>query len=289
MGHKEAVAEGSRRWNELVAEGRRLVKQEGEARFALGDRALEIAPMGDDGVRNGSTEKLWRYAQEIDVEPATLQEYRRIAHAWPATRRLVASVSWSAHQVLAGHKDRFELIQPKMTVRGAQIALGWQPSAGARSDLLSDEHRQQQANDAIQGLSPKQKAAVASDLLNEPEVADHVARDHGARHTMREATDRYDTEHQERARQDYELREPRSVQIGVNADGQNALVKARVLMEDVCEAADKMSAYHWPDNSREVWEVLLLRVQAGVEVALSKVRGEDLDEELQALLKGGDA
>lgn len=90
-----------RAWNDLVAEGRRAVKKQSEAKWKLGDLALEVAPMGRNGVNNGSTAKLDRYAVEIDVPVESLLTYRQVAYTWePELRSSGEKASWSVHRVL---------------------------------------------------------------------------------------------------------------------------------------------------------------------------------------------
>ena len=105
---------GSPRWAELVARGKRDVAREREARFDLGDIALEIAPMGESHANNDAEAKLRVFAEEIGVSYDALEQYRKVAHAWPEGTR-VPSASWTTHRALASHPRRFELIRPGMT------------------------------------------------------------------------------------------------------------------------------------------------------------------------------
>jgi hypothetical protein len=69
----------TRTWKQLVDEGQRLVAMEGDIKWQLGDLALEVAPMGTaGGTGNGATEKVERYAEEINVDPGTLRNYRGV-------------------------------------------------------------------------------------------------------------------------------------------------------------------------------------------------------------------
>src|SRR5436309_212331 len=112
-----------RAWTELVSEGKRLVSKEGEIRWALGDIALEIAPLGADNTHNGATQKLVEYAAAIDFEFEALDSYRKMAAKWPAGTR-VPACSWTAHRELIAHEDRFNLLKPGMSSHDARRAAG---------------------------------------------------------------------------------------------------------------------------------------------------------------------
>jgi hypothetical protein len=138
--------------------------------------------------------------------------------------------------------------------------------------------------EAVAGLSPERKAEVVAGALEDEEVADRVVRDRQARASLAKAETKAEREREGTARERYSLAEPRSDQIGANADLQYALTKARSAFEDAAEAADKLAAYGWPDNSREQGAALVQRALAAGEAVKAKLEGRDLDEELAALL-----
>jgi hypothetical protein len=141
-----------RAWEELVAEGRQLDKKEGELRFAWGDWALKVAPMGRRGAHNDSTTALQQAMVDAGVASVSfgmLLKARTVAHAWPPARRRLGA-AWSVHESLAAHEDRFDLIRPGMTVDEARRLLG-RPA-----------HRPSDADG---------KAAVIREQLRDPEVA----------------------------------------------------------------------------------------------------------------------
>jgi hypothetical protein len=177
MVEQAAVAEGGRRWNELVAEWQQLDEQEEQATTGIqwrrGDILLEVEPPAPDGVNTGAYQRLRKFAAEVGREFETIIKYRQTAAAWPAGARR-ADASFAAHYELKNHPDRFDLIQSEMSSRAARIAAGKQPPSGSRPELLSDEHRQQRASDVIQTLTPEQKAEVARQLLEEEEVTEQV-------------------------------------------------------------------------------------------------------------------
>jgi hypothetical protein len=88
-----------------------------DEKFALGDLVSDVA---DD--------QLDRLAHEIghNLTGASLRSYREVARAWPQDKRVAAS--WTAHRTLMNHPDRFDIIQPKMTLRQAQKATGKNPA-----------------------------------------------------------------------------------------------------------------------------------------------------------------
>ncbi|MQB01578.1 MAG: hypothetical protein GEU78_15030 [Actinobacteria bacterium] len=115
-----SIEVGSSRWQELVREG---IARDGNRNWFLGDAALEIAPMGEDGAHNGSTEKLEQYANLVGVEAKSLYVYRAVAAAWPPVTRLTGDTSWKVHQLLMTPEKR-TLIREGMTVTEAHRAAG---------------------------------------------------------------------------------------------------------------------------------------------------------------------
>lgn len=88
-----------------------------DEKFALGDLVSDVT---DD--------QLDRLANEIDhnLTGASLRSYREVARAWPRDKRVAAS--WTAHRTLMNSPDRFDIIQPRMTLRQAQKATGKNPA-----------------------------------------------------------------------------------------------------------------------------------------------------------------
>ena len=151
----QAVVPGSPRWKQLVDQG--IIKT-GDRNWFLGDAALEIAPMGEDGVNNGALANLRRYADEIGIEYTSLYVYRSVAAAWSPVNR-VTGTPWRVHQALMREKNR-HLIRPGMTVTQAADALGHKNTGrtGPKADVGS-------------------RAAAVRDFLADPEVAKEVFAD----------------------------------------------------------------------------------------------------------------
>jgi hypothetical protein len=162
----QAVVPGSPRWIELVTQG--IIKT-ADRNWFLGKAALEIAPMGDNGVNNGTEASLQQYADEIGVEYASLQIYRKVAASWPPVTR-VTGTPWKVHHMLMGRKD---LIRPGMTVTQAALVLG-QKNTGRTGPRADVEARVAATRDylASPDIPIGQKAEIARELLTDPEVAD---------------------------------------------------------------------------------------------------------------------
>lgn len=91
-----------------------------EERWAIGDRALAMEPVGRKGPRGGVIDRLAVLADELAVAPKTLRICRGVANAWPKTKRRKA-LPWSVHAAFRGQPDRYDLIkQREWTTREAQ-------------------------------------------------------------------------------------------------------------------------------------------------------------------------
>src|SRR5262245_22937131 len=101
------MPKNNRSWDQLVSAGRQAAQAEGDAKWALGDLALEAEPMGSRGGEpTGALERLREYGEAIGVELETLRDYRAVAHSWPDGARAPLDASWTAHRLLAGVPDR---------------------------------------------------------------------------------------------------------------------------------------------------------------------------------------
>ena len=153
----------ARTWAQQVAEGKRLVKAEGDIKWGLGDLALEVAPLSPLGVNNDSTEALMKFADAIGCEFSALREYRRIANEYPTPATRVAGASWSVHRELATCVDAVKMIkglvrEGRATVDNARALLGQKPT---RQPVPT---------------TTKDKAAAATELLADPAVRREVVK-----------------------------------------------------------------------------------------------------------------
>jgi len=154
-------------WQDLVAEGRRLVKMEGEVYWRLGDLALVVEPMGQHG-GSGSHGRLTKYAEEIGIAGTTLLGYRQTASSWPPEKRR-DDVSWTVHRVMRGREDRFDLIRsrPSWTKRDAQEVVG-----------VKTDHESY--------MSRVTPAMIVEAVRENPDIARALARHEDTRETIEE-------------------------------------------------------------------------------------------------------
>jgi hypothetical protein len=157
-----------------VEAGRRLVSEMGRSQWALGDLALRVAPVGSDGVNNGTGEILARFAEEIGADADHLRQWRWVAAAWPPVTR-VTGVSYTLHRALANDPLRREVLAqylastPKPTSRGLQAFQGKRPTPE-----FTRSNRRDQVSQALAEMPAEERAEVARDALADPDVADRV-------------------------------------------------------------------------------------------------------------------
>jgi preprotein translocase subunit SecD len=243
-------------YKEAVAEARQLVKRSEEDQWRLAQLTWEQMR------QNGVSARRW--AEDVGIA----------SHSYVSGLARV----WERHGHLGAQRPRF----------AEAIREAHRPGEVAQEEEHGSAY-QAQARQAVRNMPPEQKAEVVREALQDEQVAERVVRDTPTRARLAQTEHRIDREQQETARERYELAEPRSVQIGAMADLEYAAAKARQAFEDVREAADKLAAYNWPDDNRERSEALVQRAMAAGELALAAIRGQDLDEELKALVEGGDA
>lgn len=129
---------------QLVAEGRALLKQEGNLNWRWADLVARVMPPNsqDRGVVVAWAEEIgWL---ETGRTVTTLLSFRTTALAWPQAKRC-PEASFTAHQELAAEPHRFEIIRPGMSKRQARVAAGKKPEIGSKeargqvvADLLTD-------------------------------------------------------------------------------------------------------------------------------------------------------
>ncbi|WP_406367493.1 DUF6192 family protein [Streptomyces sp. NBC_00645] len=105
-------AVSQRRYEQIVAELRSAAGLLTQAQFTIGDRALEIEPMGpcSEPVANTAwlvEESLTRLAKDIGLPVTTVEQARWTASRWPTDRRRKFE-SFTVHQVLARIDDDAE-------------------------------------------------------------------------------------------------------------------------------------------------------------------------------------
>jgi hypothetical protein len=249
MEYREAVAEALRL-------GQVIEQAEATAEEAKWGRARLSWEQTRAAGKSGS-----QWARDIGVHPTSVNAWCRMWERW----------------------GEEALLNRPTFAKATEIIHGWEPGIEEHG---SDYARK--ARVAVRNLPPEQKAAVMEELLDDEEATEQVISNPSTRAKIARVENRVDRQTQETAKERYELSNPRSVQIGAMADLEHALGKARAAFEDAREAADKMTAYNWPDNNRDRADVLVQRALAAGELCRAAIRGEDLDAELQELLKGGD-
>ncbi|MFJ8827698.1 DUF6192 family protein [Streptomyces sp. NPDC102467] len=292
------------RYEQLVAQDRKLVLDETRIQFKIGDDALEIEPprphggsrpaMGEEGP--GVRETLERFAEDIGLSYDQIRIVRHTAGRWPRQHRS-EGVPFNIHRILEKLDDRFELIQsppphartggPQWTGDAAKRLAGWQ---------VDTPRTVQEKVEAIHDLAGDEQVAarVATDFLRRPDVAFHAANDDTARHLFNKA--------QTARAQQYEqaAADPLTPQ-------ENPMAPALRAVDRSMEFLDLVGAFHkfvasinrlvpqfhsqqLTEGARETVRQNITRVRAAcdwVEHAVST--GEtDMDEELARLLRGGE-
>ncbi|WP_306801484.1 DUF6192 family protein [Streptomyces sp. T12] len=119
------------RYEEIIAEDRKLIEVDTKIQFKIGDHALEIEPMRPHGGSLpaageellGVRETLEMYAEDIGVLYNQVRITRQTCSKWPAKHR-AAGVSFEIHRILEKLDDRFERItKPPQPVMGFRAGL----------------------------------------------------------------------------------------------------------------------------------------------------------------------
>lgn len=192
------------RYEQMVTEARNLIEKKGDYQFAIGDLALELAPLHTHGGagrhlrpeqaarRRGVAWMLNRFASDIPLPLATVKCYRWVASRWPGPRR-ADGVSHGVHRILADIPDETErwerILHPpvharsgtcRWTLDGAKRVLGRPVECPA---TLQERLR------IIHELTHDEAVAahVVGTLLKRREVAFLVLKDSSARHLINDA------------------------------------------------------------------------------------------------------
>lgn len=117
-----------------IEKGKTLAKRQKSLSWAIGDYCLEMIPASEGGGPGNAKvqAQLDKLIQLTGLEygVTTLDGYRLTARQWPKKRRLTTA-SFTTHQVLSWHPDRFKIITPGMSVHEAEM-LRAASGAGAR-------------------------------------------------------------------------------------------------------------------------------------------------------------
>jgi hypothetical protein len=148
---------------ELVAEGRALLRQEGNLNWKWGDLVLRVMPPG-----SSDRGAIVQWAEEIGWletgrQVTTLLTFRTVAMAWPPDTRCEGA-TFTVHAELAAMPTRFEVIRPGMTKRQARVL------AGKKPEIASKEARGEVVANLLADSS------VLAQLAENPEFAKAVRR-----------------------------------------------------------------------------------------------------------------
>nr|WP_253267633.1 DUF6192 family protein [Streptomyces asoensis] len=207
---------------------------------------------------------------------------------WPKESRR-ADVSHTIHKILAGipdEQERFEAVTPPPSPRGGQAR--WTHDSAKRMvgwKVDSPESVQEKA-EAIHDLATDDAvaAAVTTDFLRRPAVANKAMADDTARHAVNEAQfDRFRQQaqfvHQEAAPQLHMEHSAQFMDL-VAACAQFVTTAGRIV--------PNLRGEHYDDAERDTIGRGLSRVRVAADwIENAVTRGEiDLDEQLQKLLNG---
>ncbi|WP_346093955.1 DUF6192 family protein [Streptomyces olivaceiscleroticus] len=158
----------------------KLVHAMTRCQFAVGDAALEIAPLRSRGgdVSLGEDElgvegALRIFAEEIGLSFHTVRAYRWVAARWPADRRQ-EGVSFEVHRILASAPDAFERIKdPPVNERTGRRQWSGDAANWVTGWATATPVTVQEKVESIRGLTVDETVAVqgACELLQRLEVA----------------------------------------------------------------------------------------------------------------------
>jgi len=103
-------------YDDLVVLGQNL---NSASRWLLGDLAAQVGRKYGEG-------RLEQFAEDIDVEYATLRGYKAVSQAYPGETVLRSTNPWSVYRILLGQEDRLELVAAEdgMTAAAARQLVG---------------------------------------------------------------------------------------------------------------------------------------------------------------------
>ncbi|WP_285544152.1 DUF6192 family protein [Streptomyces lavendulae] len=169
------------RYEQIVAELRKIVEAQSRGQFTIGDYALEIEPMRDPRAQDRGEElftvkaSLFRLAEDIGLSYYSVRTARWTSSRWPAEHRQ-ASVSFTVHRILASienEQERFAAILNPPAKRGR-----WTPDEANRrvGHQVQRPVTAQEKVSAIHTLAKDEEVAavVTGDLLRRPTVVAQV-------------------------------------------------------------------------------------------------------------------
>lgn len=185
------------RFDDLVDRSVQLVRVMTGCQFALGDIALEIAPLRThggnmalgEGEELGVADSLRLFAEEIGLSFHTVRTYRWVAARWPKDQRQEGA-SFEVHRILVSAPDAYELIQhPPASERTGRCEWSGDAAKRAAGWSTATPVTVEEKVEAIRDLAQDERVAAqaACDLLHRPEVAFRAMRDRQAREQVNQA------------------------------------------------------------------------------------------------------
>ena len=171
-----------KKWDRLVAEGQKLATALSVDKFGLGDKALEVAPMGADTTNTGGLAKLNVYAEAIGIKFESLRAYRAVAAAWPEHDRNLSCASFSVHQDLASSPNRVTILK-RLVKRAEKAGLKRVPQNWVRQEI-GKAPTGQAIRSPDQSERPSIDAVTAA--MKDPDIAFKVMAEPSVRKTVYE-------------------------------------------------------------------------------------------------------
>ncbi|WP_425824853.1 DUF6192 family protein [Streptomyces fractus] len=185
------------RFDALVDQSVELVRVMTGCQWALGDIALEIAPLRShggnmalgEGEEIGVEGALRLFAEAVGLSFHTVRTYRWVAAQWPQDQRQ-DGVSFEVHRILAASEDAYELIRnPPVNERTGQARWSGDAAKRAAGWATATPVTVAEKVDAIRDLAADEQVAAlaACELLHRPEVVFRAMRDAEARELVNQA------------------------------------------------------------------------------------------------------
>ncbi|WP_431921148.1 DUF6192 family protein [Nonomuraea jabiensis] len=285
------------RYEQLVAEGRRLVEQQTQAQFALGDIAVEVEPLRSHGGAQAApdqeafqvSQSLQMLAEDLVIPFNTIKDYRWIASRWPAQHRR-PGVSFSIYRILASITDEQEryarLADPPLHTRSGTRR--WTMDAAKRLVGHQVEHpiTVQEKVERIHDLARDEEVAarVATDLLRRPQVADRSMRDDLAKHMVNRAQ----IDHAQQAGQVARQRTPALPRIERSRDFLDLIGTCSLFVASIGRILPGLRDHQFTGDERVAVARNVARVRATADWLEAAIESGDvsLDEGLARLLRG---
>lgn len=170
-----------------------LAQQDSESAWESGDIALALVPMGDDGVKNGSGEKLGVLAEAAGLNADHLRLRRTVSHTFPPGTRVPGS-SWTVYRELLGAsaKERERLIQIMRTEEPGTKSGRWTVSAvRERMNLETLSRVPEAVSEAVRESTTEEQGALYQALGQNPQVREAVRQDEKQREADGKARQSY--------------------------------------------------------------------------------------------------